>query len=559
MREREDRAGDVLDHGRLAHGKQTGHMMIRRFTMREALSDKALLGNALVTPPLSAWRRLLGQQAADSWATWKVFLIASRGEPLTDDERAMFAAFTGERLPPTEPCREMAFLIGRRGGKDGAIAVLATYLSACCDYPELAKGERGTCLIIAPSREQASVLLGRISGVFESSALLAGRITGRTADTISLDNNVDISVRAASFRRLRGLTCIAVLCSESAYWLNENSSNPDSEILQAVRPALITTQGPLVQLSQPYARRGELWNAYDKYFGKDGPALIVQGRSIDFNPLIPQADIDAAYEHDPAAAAAEYGGEFRDDVAAFISREAVLRCVTGNCAEIGPRHNVTYYGFCDPSGGSGSDSMCLAISHKDDDTDHIVIDSLREARPKFSPDTVVGEFAADLRRYGVSTISGDHYAGAWPVESFARHRITYEHCPLNTSDLYRELIPPLNCQTIELLDEPRSLGQLLALMRSTGRGKDRIEHPRGGHDDLACVIAGAAYTAGTQASRRGQFSVGICNPWGGPITYGRERKNILAAANGQCIGTIRADGSVRRNPDPRSVTGFYKV
>ena len=40
--------------------------MIPRFTMRQALSAPDLLGNALVTPPLPAWCRLLGQQPRDS-------------------------------------------------------------------------------------------------------------------------------------------------------------------------------------------------------------------------------------------------------------------------------------------------------------------------------------------------------------------------------------------------------------------------------------------------------------------------------------------------------------
>src|SRR5438132_774628 len=40
--------------------------MIARFTMRQALSGPDLLGNALVTPPLPACCRLLGQQPRDS-------------------------------------------------------------------------------------------------------------------------------------------------------------------------------------------------------------------------------------------------------------------------------------------------------------------------------------------------------------------------------------------------------------------------------------------------------------------------------------------------------------
>ena len=37
--------------------------MIPRFTMRQVLSEPDLLGNALVTPPLPAWRRLVSQSS----------------------------------------------------------------------------------------------------------------------------------------------------------------------------------------------------------------------------------------------------------------------------------------------------------------------------------------------------------------------------------------------------------------------------------------------------------------------------------------------------------------
>src|SRR4030081_824079 len=45
-------------------------------------------------------------------------------------------------------------------------------------------------------------------------------------------------------------------------WLAENSGsvNPDIEIINAVRPGLATTRGPLIIASSPYARRGALWD-----------------------------------------------------------------------------------------------------------------------------------------------------------------------------------------------------------------------------------------------------------------------------------------------------------
>ena len=44
-------------------------------TMRRALSDRHLLGAAL---------------GGDSWLAWRILLIAAMGEPLTDEERAIF-------------------------------------------------------------------------------------------------------------------------------------------------------------------------------------------------------------------------------------------------------------------------------------------------------------------------------------------------------------------------------------------------------------------------------------------------------------------------------------
>jgi hypothetical protein len=45
------------------------------------------------------------------------------------------------------------------------------------------------------------------------------------------------------------------------------------------------------------------------------------------NPTVPQNIVDSAYEEDPASAAGEYGAEFRSDVEAFVSQEAVDTCV----------------------------------------------------------------------------------------------------------------------------------------------------------------------------------------------------------------------------------------
>ena len=102
----------------------------------------------------------------------------------------------------------------------------------------------------------------------------------------------------------------------------------------------------------------------------------------------------------------------------------------------------------------------------------------------------MGEFATLLKSYGVSQISGDRFANVWPVEVFAKVGMTYEQNAEPKSTLYTNMLQLLNSR-VELLDEPRSIAQLCSLERRTARsGRDLIDHPPGGHDDLINAVAG---------------------------------------------------------------------
>jgi hypothetical protein len=81
------------------------------------------------------------------------------------------------------------------------------------------------------------------------------------------------------------------------------------------------------------------------------------------------------------------------------------------------------------------------------------------------------------------------------------------------SDIYRDLLPLLNSNQVELLDLPRLHSQLASLERRTARGgKDSIDHPPGQHhDDVANALAGAIVYA-TQRGDSGFFFVGVEPP-----------------------------------------------
>ena len=127
---------------------------------------------------------------------------------------------------------------------------------------------------------------------------------------------------------MRGRTIVASLNDEIAFWrTDEDTANPDSEIIGALRPAMATVPGSIMlKASSPYSRRGVLWDDYQKHFGKDTAMLVWQAATLVMNSTVPQSFIDDEVEKDPANAAAEFGAEFRSDIEAFVSREVVEAC-----------------------------------------------------------------------------------------------------------------------------------------------------------------------------------------------------------------------------------------
>ena len=126
----------------------------------------------------------------------------------------------------------------------------------------------------------------------------------------------------------------------------------------------------------------------------------------------------------------------------------------------------------------------------------IVLDAIREVVPPFSPNAVVEQFAEVLRQYQVWTVYGDRYAGEWCREPFIQRGIGYETSERAKSDIYRDFLPLLNSRAVALLDHRRMRQQFLALERRTTRGgRDSIDHPPGGHDDIANAVAGACLAA----------------------------------------------------------------
>jgi len=458
-----------------------GSSVIPKTTLRTALEIPQLLGDAL---------------PGDTWLAWRSLLLAIMGEPLKADELELYRKLTARQDPPGGRVDEFYAVVVRRGGKSRAIATLLCYLACLVNYkPRLASGETGVCLCLAPSQTQATIVLNYARGILQASPILKQLIRRETSETLELTNGVVLDVRSASFRRLRGQTCVAAVFDEVAFFYSDESSNPDAEILAAVKPSLATTAGILVAISSPHARKGVLWDAFKDYFGVDNKSILVaKGTTRELNSSFPQAKVDAEYAKDPAFAAAEYGAEFRTDVESYITNEAIEACIEPGTRERPYDRAQIYSAFIDPSGGA-FDSFTLAIAHKEGKTS--VLDVIREVRPPFAPEGVVEQFAQVLRGYRIFAVRSDKYGGEWVVEAFRKCGVTLEASEKTKSQLYVDFLPMLNSRAAALLDDQTLRRQLVSLERKTrAGGRDTIDHVRGGRDDVANAAAGALVFAG---------------------------------------------------------------
>ncbi|QOF71427.1 hypothetical protein IG197_27395 [Aminobacter sp. SR38] len=458
-------------------------MLAKRTTIREALNDPKLLGNAL---------------PGYSWRAWRILLIAAMGEALSDEERAIFTAFTGRDCEPGAQVDEFWGIAGRRSGKTRAAGTLAAYVATLCNHEYLASGERASIPIMAASQVQANKAFQAVLGVLEDSPVLTKQIESSNSETIRLRSRVDIEVRPANYRTIRGITSPLAIGDEVAFWsTDEGAANSDADILNAVRPALATSGGLLWVISSPWAKRGELYETFKASYGAEGdPAILVaKGASREFNETLPQKVVARAFARDSVRAASEYAGEFADGVTNLLDRVVVEAATDRGVIERPPELGIRYVAFADPAGGSGQDSFTLAIAHVEHD--RAIIDVVAERRPKFSPDAVIADdFAPLLGRYGITSITTDRYAAEFNRDAWRRAGIDPKPSSLTASELFASLVPTINSGQVRLTENARLTQQLCGLERyASGGGREKIGHPRGKHDDIANSVAGAVYLA----------------------------------------------------------------
>lgn len=453
----------------------------------EALQTPDLFGDAFI---------------GESWEAWRAILSGAFAIPMEGDRLKLFDTLSGGREPPSKRVRELWCIAGRRSAKTHTAAAVAVYLATVGAALEgltdkLSAGETGVIALMATDRSQAKVALQYIHGLFDQSPVLRGMINKRNAESLELTNRVCIEVSTSNYRAVRGRTLLACIFDEVAFFRAESSDATDVEVYRAALPGLATTDGLLIGISSPWAKRGLLYGKYQKHFGQPGDVLVVKGPTTLFNPTLNPQVIADALADDPEAAKTEWLGEFREGIASFVDRDVIESCVRSRPLILPPRSGLQYTGFVDPAGGGqgkNADQFTMAIGYKDGDT--AVVCGVWGRRG--SPAEITSEYAEILKAYRIREVYSDRYAGQFPAEEFKRHGIRLKYTEHNRSQLYAEALPLFNTGRIELPNDAALIGQFCALERRTGRLTDIIDHAPGGHDDLANSAAGCAVHVGTQ-------------------------------------------------------------
>jgi hypothetical protein len=319
-----------------------------------------------------------------------------------------------------------------------------------------------------------------------------------------------IEVITASMAAPRGRAYALVIIEEAAFLPQDSSTDPDVELLRAVRPALARVPGSMLAvIGSPYARRGVLFEAWRDWFGRDNDEdrLVIAADTMTLNPTFSQREIDRAFQEDPVAARSEYGRdsviEFRSDVSILLREETLAAVVPTGVRELPPGPGAR--GHFDAATGSGEDAAAAGIAFLGQP---VTLAAVRHWAPPFNPSTVAHEATLLFHRYGVREITIDRYAPGLIADLFRQRGIACQVAERDTSQTFIELLALINSRGAMLLDDPSLLGELRRLERRPSGGRDHVGHSVRGHDDLAAAAAGALVAA---AARPPELTVAVAS------------------------------------------------
>ena len=426
--------------------------------------------------------------------------------PLTEPrEIELFKQCTGRTKLPSGPVHRLILLCGRRAGKDRFLSAVAVWRAALSQNwrKHISAGEQAVVILLGADKKQAAILRRYCAGLL-TTPLLAAEAVRQTDEVTEFKNGASLEITTNDARLVRGRSAIAVLGSECCHWkTDEAAASSDEEVVGAAEPSMAMCEdgGLLLLGSSVYRKRGYMHRMHKKLHGNDkAEDLCWFAPSRLMNPKLPVSVIDRAIANDAPKARAEFLNVWREDDLDFVPMDIVEACTDWGVHERPPQPGVRYIAFADAASGTGKDSFALAIGHSMNDAARsVVIDVIRERKPRFVAADVIKEYAELLRTYRIYEIVSDNFAAGFSSDEWARNGIRFKPCDNTTAENFLYALPLLTSKRARLADHTTLRTQLSQLERRVVSGHETVGHAQrsSAHDDVAAAVCGCLVAAGS--------------------------------------------------------------
>lgn len=460
----------------------------------------------------------------------QVALKVIYGLRLSEKEKEIWAILQGgavydelgypEKVTPIDyyprEYNECWMVLGRRSGKTDRISsLIVTYEAVLGGHEEyIRKGAQyASCFLIAQDLKNARNALNLIKANLNEAEWLKEEIEGEpTADTIKLKNGTQITVSPPNAKHVRGSAAAVVVMDEVGMWYTDSeSANPDFEIERAAKFAQL--QFPhykRIGTSTPWTKEGLLYhyhsagtlgckiqNPEDRLPFRDLLVLHAPTPAMQ-NPLINKKFFEAEFAKDREAYEREILANFVDSISGFLNSDLIRSSVDKGVKERPPVKGNYYIAAMDPA--FRRDSFAFTIMHSDPKIG-IVQDVVRcwtaEHGIPLNPAVILAEIAPLLQQYKIPVVYSDQHQ----LESLQQLALNMgfaiegvDFTSKSKAKIYGSLQQVVNQKRIRLLDNVEQVTELIQLERKlTPLGGVQISAPPNRHDDLAAVIAIAAY------------------------------------------------------------------
>jgi hypothetical protein len=395
---------------------------------------------------------------------------------------------------------------GGRGGKSYVLVALRLLWGALVrSMDSLAPGQRAMAPVVAPNDGLRQEVINYIYGACWSHPDLQQRVWIAKGVKPTADAPAEFAIRRGAMFNVRFVGSVATAggyggrgrsltdaaLDEAAFFRDASAKINDSDIYSAMSPRVMPG-GQTIIASTPWAKRGLLWDMYQRNFGHPVDAICIHAPTMILNGSKMTADIVSRERaRDPDNAAREFDAMFSDTGSSVFFGHDIVELATKGQWMVPQPGDMLAAGA---DLGMRRNSSVLAVVCRRGETYGLV--SLIEKKPMpghaLKPGEVCREFADECNRLGVKYVMSDgHYLDALQ-EALDESGLSVVNAPSAVSAPYMRMRTLMREGQVSLPDIDRLKRQMQAVEGVTlAAGGMSIRNPQwstGEHGDLVSAL-----------------------------------------------------------------------